>query len=152
MLFFPIPAVKAAHGDTSAALQRPRAGLGSVIPQSSAPSWWQDACVGLVLAAGAPCSWWSWEEAAPGKHRSSLLCPKFRLPAGAHGAWPASGLDHRIHLAIPPEAFCVSHLWFCGGHLTGDPQVIHWMLCQEFSRAGRSWDFASWRETTNPPH
>lgn len=76
--------------------------------------------LGLSWQQGAPCSYasqWSWEEAASGKHRASgasLLCPKFRLPAGAHGtqpgrplpwirAWLASGLDHRIYLATPPE-------------------------------------------------
>lgn len=47
MPFFPIPAVKAARGGTSATRQRPRACLGRVFPQSSAPSWRQDVCVGV---------------------------------------------------------------------------------------------------------
>lgn len=97
-------------------------------------------CVsGFSRQQGAPCSRasrWSSEEAAPGKHRASLLCPRFRLPElpGTHRtwsglplpwirAWLAFGLDNRMCLAIPPESFGVSHLWFCDRHLTGEPQT-----------------------------
>lgn len=96
-------------------------------------------CVsGFSRQRGAPCSRasrWSWEEAAPGRHRASLLCPRFKLPElpGAHRtrpglplpwirAWLAFGLDHRIYLAIPPESFGVSPLvlWWALDRRTTD--------------------------------
>lgn len=116
--------------------------------------------LGLSWCQGAPCSFasqWSWEEAAPGKHRASLLCPKFRLPAGTHRTWPglllpwirawlSLGLDHRFYLALPPESFGVSSLvkwWTLNRRATDDSldAVSGIQLCRAL--AGCSWDFAS---------